>query len=137
MVDIRAMPDTASFWAMDIEDYVDALARIGADPSLPAHVLVSKLRELGLRGGDARLREAVRQFREPVTNREGWMSRAEAADQLGVSVQRIDQLRREGRLDWESTDRATGSHQGVLIRTASVKCYQLQRAGLAPEPCVD
>jgi hypothetical protein len=124
-----AMPDTASFWAMDSEDYVEALRRAGADPSLSTHVLVHRLRMLGMRGGDRKLREAVRLYRTPVITREGWVTRAEAAAQLGLSIKRVDQLRREGNLVWETAG------AGVLIELASVKRHQLQRAGLNPEPC--
>jgi hypothetical protein len=118
---------------MEIEDYVETLRRINADPSLPAHVLVGKLRSLGLRAGDKTLREAVRQYRAPVTSPEGWVTRAEAAAELGLSIQRVDQLRREGALVWKSP---TG-RQGVLVSLTSVRCYKLQRAGLVTEPCVD
>lgn len=112
------------------EDYVAALRRIGADPALPVHALVHQLRMLGMRGGDRKLRQAVRQYRAPVTVREGWLTRSQAALRLNVSVQRVDQLRRSGVLVWERISR----HQKVLISAESVDRYALDRARGNPGP---
>jgi hypothetical protein len=84
-------------------DYQAHLARLSADPRRPIHELVSLLRADGVHGGQAEMRTAVRAYRAecegPSLSFVVWVSRETAAKALGVSVKRVDQLRRAGRLE--------------------------------------
>lgn len=91
------------FGAVRGTDYQAHLTRLRADPRWPIHVMVGLLRADGLRGGQAEMRAAVRAYRVALTSPTelvAWTSREHAARRLGVSVKRVDQLRRAGRLEW-------------------------------------
>lgn len=94
----------------------------------PTHVLVAKLRLLGQTGGDKLLREAVRRFRGNTPR--GWLTRHQAAARLGLSVQRIDQLRREGRIAWVRNPHT----RAILINVGSLEAYRRSQGPKSPTP---
>jgi len=60
----------------------------------------------------------TRTRRGPVL-RPGWITRQSAAQRLGLSIQRIDQLRRAGALAWERDPQS----RAVAISADSVRQY--------------
>lgn len=124
-----ATPMSAIFVPMKAsqQDYVDCLRRLNADPEQSVHTLSAELRNAGMRGGDHELRMAIRAYQNAMTNVAtmiSWTTRAKAAAELDVCIQRVDQLRRAGSLAWERNP-----HTGeVRINTESLRRLRNQRA---------
>lgn len=111
------------------QDVTASLEKLGADRRHTARRLAAQLRRSGVSAGASAMWDGIRAYRLAGLGRPGWarlrasLSKAEAAEILGVSVQRVDQLRASGTLDaWR--DPVTCR---VHLRLASVRELVRQR----------
>lgn len=113
----------------------DGLAEARVDPTLSVAKMVGAARAAGVRGQTGTLKAGIVEYKrrlgQPVTWKQPAQtcSRTDAAGLLGVSVKRVDQLRRQGRLIGESHP-FTGH---VWVTLASVREERARRGmdGLA------
>lgn len=120
------MAHLANVVLVTVEQIAEAMRAAGVDPGEPTRAMVRAARTLGVRGQDGLLHRAARSLkgaraedrREP-----GWCRRREAAELLGVSVKRVDQLRAQARL--ESRRHPYTGH--VWVTLASVAAERTRR----------
>lgn len=92
--------------ATDLDRLLGQLIAAEVNPRQSLLALTGALRSVGWTGSDAEARSVVRVYQLQSGMAEehaDTVSRQHAARALGVCIQRVDQLRRQGRLEWRTS----------------------------------